>query len=173
MMDEIIEPIEIKEDPKRPTFLKVLCILSFVSIGVSGIATLFSTISGPVSDEEMLETRAKLYESSEEMRSSGMTDLANLFEQMQRMNESLNDHFYAVALVSILVIAIGFVGVFFMWQGRKLGFHLYILYSLMSIGNIYLFVEPVDIPNFVVIWNLLISGIFILLYSRNLVWMNK
>lgn len=172
-MEQVFQSIDRKEEPKRPTFLKVLCILSFISIGMSGIVSLFTTLGGPDSEETVLENRAQLFESTAEMRATGMNDVADIFEQLQRMNESLNDHFYAVSLVSILVLIIGFVGVLFMWQGKRIGFHLYILYSLFSIGNLYLFVSPADIPTFAVIWNLLISGIFILMYSRNLAWMNK
>jgi hypothetical protein len=107
------------------------------------------------------------------MRSNGVGDLADLFEQIQRMNESLNDHFYAASAVSFLVLVVGFFGVLFMWKGRRLGFHLYILYNLVSIANIYLFVSPADIPTFAVIWGLFISAVFIFMYSRNLAWMNK
>jgi hypothetical protein len=172
-MEQEFRPMNEVKEPQRPTFLKVLCILSFISIGFSGIVSIFSTLGGPQSEESILETRAELYESTEEMRSNGVGDLADLFEQIQRMNESLNDHFYAASAVSFLVLVVGFFGVLYMWKGRRLGFHLYILYNLVSIANIYLFVSPADIPTFAVIWGLFISAVFIFMYSRNLAWMNK
>jgi hypothetical protein len=37
----------------------------------------------------------------------------------------------------------------------------------------YLIVSPVDVPTAVVVVNLIISGLFIFLYSRNLAWLKS
>ncbi len=158
---------------KRPTFLKVLCILSFISIGFSTFSTLGSLIMGPEDEETMIEQKATMMESTAELREAGMNGLADLMDQIQRMSESLNEHFYAVTLSSLLTVVVGFFGVFMMWKGKKLGFHLYIVYNLIGLGNLYLFVNPADVPTFAVIWSLLLSTVFIVMYSRNLHWMTK
>lgn len=158
-------------EAKRPTFLKVLCILSFISIGFSFITSVGSIIAGPEDEETMIAQKAEMLESTSELRDTGMNALADMMEQIQRMSESLNDHFYAMSLTALVVLITGFVGVLFMWQGKRLGFHLYIVYNLIGLGNLYLFVSPADVPTFAVIWNLLISTVFILMYSRNLHWM--
>jgi hypothetical protein len=71
------------------------------------------------------------------------------------------------------VLLIGLLGALMMWQAKKLGFHLYIGYSLLAIIQIYFFVSPSDVPSFVVIWGLLMSVLFVFMYSRNLKWMTK
>lgn len=160
-----------QQPAERPTFLKVLCILSFISIGLSLIFSLGSVFGGPQSEEEMVAQKVELLEANEELRDSGMDGFADMMEQMTRMNESINANFYMASVVSILALLIGFYGVFSMWQGKKLGFHLYIVYSLISVGQLYLFVSPADIPSIAIIFNLIVAAVFILLYSRNLLWM--
>jgi hypothetical protein len=156
---------------ERPTFLKVLCILSFISIGLSLIFSLGSVFGGPQSEDEMVAQKVELLEANEELRDSGMDGFADMMEQMTRMNESINANFYMASVVSILALLIGFYGVFSMWQGKKIGFHLYIVYSLISVGQLYLFVSPADIPSIAIIFNLIVAATFILLYSLNLHWM--
>jgi uncharacterized membrane protein (DUF106 family) len=170
MSEQEIDQLGLQE-AKRPTFLKVLCILSFISIGFSTISSVGSLIGGPEDKEAMIEQKAEMMEATSELRENGMNALAEIMEQIQRMSESLNDHFYAMTLVSLLIVIIGFFGVFFMWKGKRIGFHLYIVYNLVGLGNLYLFVSPSDVPTFAVIWSLLLSTVFILLYSRNLHWM--
>lgn len=163
---------EQKKNEQRPTFLTVLCVLSFVFIGLSLLFGLFGIASGPMNEEQLLETTVQMTKSADEMRSLDMESFAVMMEQIGRMSVSINNHFYANGLVSIVVMVIGLFGIIKMMQGNKLGFHLYIIYSLLSIGQLYIFVSPADIPSFVVIWNLLFSGLFVFMYSRNLKWLS-
>src|SRR5574343_109523 len=160
-----------QEQEERPSFLKVLCILSSISNGIALISGLFNLVTGPFSEEKMLEQRVDMMKSIDELKTLEMNGMAELFEKIQRMTESMNAQFYYVQTVSLIVVTIGVFGVFKMWNRSKLGFHLYIIYSLLSVLTGYLFVAPVDVPSVVVIFNLIISGIFILMYSRNLKWM--
>ncbi len=160
-----------QEQEERPSFLKVLCILSWISTGIALISGLINLVTGPFSEEKMLEQRVDMMKSIDELKTLEMNGMAELFEKIQRMTESMNAQFYYVQTVSLIVVTIGVFGVFKMWNRSKLGFHLYIIYSLLSVLTVYLFVAPVDVPSVVVIFNLIISGIFILMYSRNLKWM--
>lgn len=163
----------INESPKRPNFLMVLAVLSFVSIGFSLLSGVITLSAGPLSDEDIIQQRVELTELSEEMRSNDLESMAVTIEKIQRMLVSLNDHFYANQLLAVLFLAVGFVGVLFMWRGRRLGFHLYIIYSICAAIQLYFFVSPADIPSFLVIWNVLISAVFVLMYARNLHWMKQ
>lgn len=173
-MEESFELDQTTENQnKRPQFLKVLCILSFIFIGISLIGGLIGLFGGKTSEEEMINQKVEMVKAADEMKSVGMDGMAEMFEKIQRMSESINDNFYLVSSVSIVVMGLGLFGVLKMWNGFRLGFHLYIGYSLLSIIQIYFFVSPTDIPTFVVVWNLLFSGLFVFLYSRNLKWMTK
>ncbi len=170
---ETIESIENQPSQKepRPSFLTVLSILSFIFIGFSILFGLFGIATGPMNADQLLESSVQISKSADEMRSLDMESFAVMMEQIGRMTVSINNHFYVNGILSLVVMITGLIGVIKMMQGHKIGFHLYIIYSLITIGQLYIFVSPADIPSFVVIWNLVISGIFVLMYSRNLKWL--
>jgi hypothetical protein len=171
-MEETYTPIEFDQAPvERPKFLKVLCILSFVSIGVSILNGLLGMVKGPASSDEMLERKVELTKSVNEMNDLGMDGLADMLAKIERMSMSVNDAYYSVTFVALITALIGIYGVWNMWNGKKLGFHLYIIYSLLAVLQLYFFVSPNDIPTIIVVWNILISGGFIYMYSRNLNWL--
>ena len=101
----------------------------------------------------------------------GSSYFGDSVRKMIVMTENINENFLMVNVVTIISLVFGFFGVFKMFKGFKIGFHFYIVYSLISIGMIYLFVDVAYVPSMVLYWNLFISGLFVLLYSRNLSWM--
>ncbi|MBL4861901.1 MAG: hypothetical protein JKY09_02645 [Crocinitomicaceae bacterium] len=169
-MSELIDP-NVEENERRPQFLKVLCILSFISIGMNFIFSLGGLLTGPTTEEDMLDRKVESATSISELKDVGMYSMAELMAKLERMAIEVNDSFYFATLISLITIGIGLYGVLKMWAGAKIGFHLYIIYCLLSIGAVYLYVSPSNIPSMVVIFNLLLSGMFVLMYSRNLKWM--
>ncbi len=161
------------QKPKRPTFLLVLCILSFVYIGLSWISTLTSFISGPLNDEDLKLQRIEIAKILEPIKTSGDNSVAETLNTFIRMTEGINENFYAFNLVYLVVIALGFIAVFFMFQGKRLGFQLYIGYGLFNILRYYLFLPAADIISFLIVWELFFASLFTILYSRNLHWMDN
>ena len=172
MADEL-DYIEQDNAPQRPKYLKVLCILSFISTGAGLVSSFFSLLGGPASEDEMLEEKVEITKSINELSSMGMDGMSDLLVKIQAMTEQINDNFYFASIVALITVGIGFFGVLKMWKGFKVGFHLYIVYCLLSIGGLYLYVSPSNIPSVIVIFNLLFSGLFVLMYSKNLHWMTK
>lgn len=159
------------EEKQRPGFLTTICVLSFISIGSNLIFGLIGFLSGPQSDEELLDAKVALAKSSSDLKSAGLDSWVDVMDQLNRMTVEINDSFFLASVLGLIVAVIGLFGVLKMWQGMKLGFHLYIIYSLISVVSIYLYVSPANIPSFIIVFNLLISGLFIFMYSRNLHWM--
>ncbi len=157
--------------PKRPQFLTVLCILTFISTGMDILSGFPKLFGGPMSTEQMDEQKVVMAKSIDQMRELDMESLAVMLEKLERMMEGLNAHFYASTSVALLVLMTGLSAAILMWTGRKIGFHVYIAFSLISVLQVYLFVPPSDIPSIIIILNLLISGVFIFMYSRNLKWL--
>ena len=171
-MSEEFMPYTVEEEqPKRPKGLQVLCILTFISTGLGLLSGIGRLVSGPMSAEAIEEERVKSLDMVEEFRSTGMDYVADLFNQLQHMMESVNAHFYPHAVLTLVQLILGLIGAYFMFSGKKLGFHFYIIYCLLSVGILFLFVSPVFIPAAVVIWDLIISGVFVFLYARHLHWM--
>ena len=166
-----VEIDNIGEDEKRPSFLTAICVLSFITIGSNLIFGFIGLFSGPQSDEELLQAKVDLAKTSSELKTAGLESWVDVLDQLDRMTVEINDSFYLASILGLIVALIGLFGVLKMWQGMKMGFHLYIIYSLISVVSVYLYVSPANIPSFVIIFNLLISGLFIFMYSRNLHWM--
>lgn len=162
-----------QQEEKRPTFLAVLCILTFVNTGLNILTSLVQLISGPTSDEQMLAERVELTKATNELKDTGMDAFAGMMDQMLAMTADIQANFYIAMTVAVVTPIIGLFGALMMWKGKKLGFHLYIIYNLIAVGGIYLYVSPQNIPSIAIIFGLLLSGLFIFLYSRNLHWMNK
>lgn len=170
-MEEIDQMNDFKNEDKRPSFLVVLCILSYVSIGFTLLTNIMQFVKGPLSAEDMKAQNAVMAKTLLSFEEKNLDYFAVFFKKIMMMTESLNNSFYSVYFFSLISGIIGLFGVIKMWKGKKLGFHLYIIYSLLGVGQIYLFVSPSYIPNLILYTNLFISGIFVFMYSRNLKWM--
>lgn len=164
---------EEQEEQKRPTLLTVLAVLSFISLGFSVLGNLFSWVSGPASEEAMYEQKVEFTKSKAQMLEAGADGFAKMFDQLYLMMEQTNQSFFLSQSLTTLMLGLGIVGVIFMLKGKRLGFHLYIIYSLLAVGGIFMYVSPANVPLLVTILGVVFSGIFIFLYSRNLRWMTK
>lgn len=160
-----------EENEPRPRFLTVLCILTFISTGLSLVFGLFNLIKGRQSEEAMLDAKVALAQSTSQMREIGWTSFVDMMEKFERMSVEINANFYLAGTIGLITAGLGLYGALKMWKGFKIGFHSYIIYNLLAIGGIYLYVSPGNVPTIVVIINLILSGVFILMYSRNLKWM--
>jgi hypothetical protein len=168
--NQLIKDNQNQKEP-RPSFLTTLCVLSFISTGLTILSSIFGLLGGPMNEEELLKQKVELTKSADELRSLDAESFAVMIEKLQRMMESINEHFYASTFLSVIVAGLGLFGVLQMWSGKKMGFQIYMAYSLITIVQTYLFVAPADIPLFVIVWNVLIAALFIFLYSRNVKWL--
>jgi hypothetical protein len=162
-----------QEEEKRPTFLLVLCILTFVNTGFTILGGISGIISGPPSKEEIKAANVELAKSIEQLEKVSLDYWVDVIKRIQLMTEAMYANFVAYNVVSILVAIAGVAAATLMLKGKKLGFHVYICYSFLYVLQGYLFVSAAVIPSFIIIINLLIAGVFVLLYSRNLNWLNK
>lgn len=163
----------ISENEPRPGFLTVISVLSFISIGLNILFGIIAIFSGPQSKEEILDGKVEMTKSISELKKIGMDSMVEMMEKLNRMTVEVNDSFYLAGILGLLIAFLGLFGVYRMWNGIKVGFHMYIIYSLVSVVSLYLYVSPSNIPSAVIVFNLLISGLFIFMYSRNLHWMKK
>jgi len=159
------------EQKQFPKGLKILAILSLVSVGFSLISEFFQFFKGKLTSEELLDEKVKLLQVAKNFSGETADVMRESAETLFQINTILNESFYSYHLVSTLILLIGLAGVVFMLKLNKVGFHLYIVYCLLSIINLYLFLPA----HFVSMNSLFIalgtSGLFIWLYSRNLKFM--
>jgi hypothetical protein len=166
---------EVENDKKEkpPTFLLVLCILTFVNTGITILSGILGIIAGPPSAEEVKESNVQMAETISQLEKVNLDYWVDVIQRIQLMTESMYANFVAYNSVSVFVAIVGVAAAIMMFKGKKLGFHVYIGYSFLYVLQGYIFVSAAIIPSFIIIINLLIAGLFVLLYSRNLSWLNK
>jgi len=159
---------------KRPTFLIVLLILTTISLlgtFAFGIVPLFK---GPMSEEQLIKKEVEIAKSKKELETLYKDE-----ESRQAMSDILDDQFAELVYVQtkafmmhhlfqLLIFVLGALGVYYMYRLNKLGFHFYIIYSLVSVGSVYLIFPPELISSLKVIIALLLSGVFVWLFAMNL-----
>jgi len=166
---------EIQDEPivkkKRPVFLLVLVILSSINISVSLLGS-FSGMLGAKPDAKMIkQAKLEFANMREQLEEGGAADFTYIIDQMESVTDNMFKHFQAYNSVQFLVLVLGLAGVVLMYQRRKLGFHFYIIYSLGLVVLPYLFNPITGIPTILTIVGILYGGVWVLLYSRNLHWM--
>lgn len=158
------------EKQNKPSLFKVMCILSFISVGFTLFTTLMGFISGPSTVESLKESADLIINL---MRNAGASDdslqmLDKVFEQQQ----VINSKFYLANGLTFIFSAVGFLGVYWMWNFKKNGFHAYIIYCLLTMAHLYLIV-PIDlIITEQIIYQSILSLLCVLIYSRFLKIMN-
>lgn len=165
------EEVQNLEQNNRPQYLKVLCILTFIYTIFSLLVALLGFLQGPLSSAEVEKQNVEFAKQIVQLQEIDANYMVGVMHQVQLMVEDMNTNFY-IAMISKLVWAsLGAFAALQMWKGKKIGFHLYIIYCLLEVVQLYLITSPSNIPMIIVIYDLIVSGIFVLMYSRNLSWL--
>jgi hypothetical protein len=142
---------------QRPTFLTVLCILSFIASGFAIIWSIIALLGAIAAQAIVSTTEAGLEGLQDEMAAEGieMSDAAVTATETASMGMV-----WAYVIVTILATIIGLMGVIKMWKLNKSGFYLYTGASIASLvmGSIYAFS----------IMSVVITVAFIAMYAMNL-----
>ncbi|MBD3637162.1 MAG: hypothetical protein HUJ25_07415 [Crocinitomicaceae bacterium] len=127
--EQLVDPkAEMKE--KRGKTLPVLCVLSYVSIGYTAINSIFAFARGKLSAAEVDEIRVQAMDSLEEDMPQMAVDIV-----MDSMEYAVlaNEKFFLLNGLSLLIAAIGFLGVYMMYKLNKTGYYIYVAYSILPI----------------------------------------
>jgi hypothetical protein len=157
-----------------PKLLLILGILTLINTGVASLSGVFSVLTGPPSADELKKQDIEMAELIQVLKEYDTSPEAlELVGKLQFITKALNDNYVLFTGVYSLISLSGLISVILMFNRNIYGFHIYIIYSIMSSTSMYLIVSPNDVPTVVVVVNLLISGLFIFLYSRSLVWLKS
>ena len=141
---EDITPNPVQEiQPKRPTMLSVLCILTFIGSGMN----LFSSLMISLFYDQFTGIAESI---SKSLNLPGL-----------EMIEEGKAIFFAV---SALIYAGCIAGALLMWKLKKAGFHIYTIFQILLIISPMYFLH-LSGPLY---FDLILSGIFVILYSTNL-----
>jgi hypothetical protein len=152
---------DLKAEPARPQFLKILCILSFIMCGLMILVYLIGTFMLGVSDETAAELMEKMQEAYPNIQVGGDSNVI---------------HAIGIAsLIGLIANIISLVGVVMMWRLNKIGFFIY------AIAEIAVNFVGMDVNAGAeggksyggLIFYLIIDIAFIVMYAVNLKYMNK
>jgi hypothetical protein len=158
-----------KEPIKRPVFLVVLSVFSLISISSGLLSSILGLISGPMQDYQVDEIIGQNMAGVTQLQEMGEVYWSEITLKILNLIKYTNENFYMDRLINFGAYAIGLNGVIFMLKGRKLGFHLYIVYNLIALISIYASAPASEIPSFYFILFGIISSVFIFMFSRNLI----
>ncbi|NBO59500.1 MAG: hypothetical protein EBU82_00855 [Flavobacteriia bacterium] len=165
------EESQTRMNARPPKGLMVLLVLTWVNTLFSIVTTIFTLIFLRPSAQDLEQEKLEMAKSIVELKKLGMDSFVSLLERLQAMTEAMQPYFVQSNLINVLVLACGAVAAWFMYQRNQLGFHLYIIYNLASVGSIYLFISPSLIPSVIILVNSLLSVVFVLLYAKHLPWL--
>lgn len=168
MNDQTVDTLENSTAAKRPTFLTVLCIITFVVSGYNLIVALIGLFKSESFDPEqwqgisdqMAEAMSGADAASQEMAASVMTSLESMMQIGVENSISLG-------ITAILASALSILGAYLMFNLKKIGYYTYIVAKVIGV-LIPLFIFGVNILTMMMYGFVAVIGIlFIILYGIN------
>jgi hypothetical protein len=156
---------------KRPVFLLVLIILSGINIGSTTLASLGGIFGIKPDQDTIKDTKLEFARMREQLQEADAQDYMYLVDQMEQVTLNMFDNFQAYNSVQFIFLMLGLLGILLMYRAKKLGFHLYILYSLGLVMLPYFFNPMSGIPSILTIFGVIYGGVWVLMYGRNLHWL--
>lgn len=124
--------MEAYDTPARPTFLTVLCILSFIG-GLWGAVEGFRNAFTDKAQSDLEEARTKMEELSGMMQDdAGFAQ--RMMEEAIVMAEQAAEHARTLGLAALVFSVLGLLGVWRMWNLRRDGFWIYTFAALAGLA---------------------------------------
>jgi hypothetical protein len=155
---------DLPPSPERPTFLKVLCILTFVNCGIMILIYLLGSLALGISGERAEELMGNMTQNYPQL-------------QMQFPVENASEFFHQIGMICLICLfanIASLVGAIMMWNLNKIGFFIYVIAELSTnfIGmNMNASAEGGKSYGGL-IFTIVIDLIFIIMYAVNLKYMN-
>lgn len=165
---ETIESVQ-PEKKKKPVFLVILSVLSLITIGFGLISALLAIMNGPVDFELLEEGMTEMYGMIDLYEEQGIDFMVSFIQKTIDSNLYINNEaFFLNQIFTLITLLIGLVAVIMMLKLKKIGYHLYIIYSFLPVITLYVVLPSELISTVFVIVSLIMSALFCLLYGLNL-----
>lgn len=149
-----------------PTFLKVLCIITFVVSGLGFLGSLFGFLTFNA-DLQMAQMEEAIVQMENSFAKAGNPFGSGFMEWYKNMLLETIENYRLNSGISLLSALLSVVGAFFMFRLQKIGFHLYVVSCILSLSTIFLFtISPLVTLTYVLSGIFLIA--FIIMYATNL-----
>lgn len=152
---------------QRPTFLTVLCILSFIG-GLWGVVEGFRTGFTDKAQQDLEQARVEIEEAMGAMQGQESEFAQRIMEQGMIMAEQAAAQAKSLGIVGLVTSLISLLGVWMMWNLRKTGFWVYTLAALVGLIAPLYFLGFSTMAFIALGFGGLVSIVFIILYAVNL-----
>ena len=173
MTDLTIDTIDNSLSRRRPTFLTVLCIITFVVSGynlVMAIVGVFSKKSfDPAQWQDLSNQMAEAMSGTDAASQEMATRLMDAFSQMIQAGI---ENALTLGLVAVAASALSILGAYFMFKLKKIGYYTYIVAKVIGV-LIPLIIYGVNIVTLMMFGFIALIGVlFIILYGINRKYMS-
>lgn len=150
------------EQIKRPTFLTVLCILSFIGIA----ASLFNAIKTILVPEKIIAKAEQAQLMMEEMGSQ--SGFLGQLSQLGQMHPAVLDNLVLLSIVSLVLSLVLLFGIIKMWTLRKMGYYVYVSVKVLGFIIPYIIIRENFLSGIALVISVFFTLLFILFYGLNL-----
>ncbi|MDG1913377.1 MAG: hypothetical protein P8I55_02165 [Crocinitomix sp.] len=149
----------------RPNGLTALCILSWVWMAFSLLSVVTELNTGRLTEADIREQKIVILESQ---TPETIEMMPWVVEESIEMLCISRDNFSTMMIINFVALIIGLIGVFLMFQLRKIGFYMYIGYSIISIAYWLYYFSGMTFGWIIISTTAIFSALFIILYGTQL-----
>lgn len=167
MMENSMKQLE-QQNQKRPIFLMVLCILTFIGSGwniISNLSSLFTI--GLVENEQMVMQQFSSV-SDEVQQSVYLNSWARFFESSIEWAKVTFEYRRSIAIIQLVLGLLSLLGAILMYQLRRIGFYFYVAAQILMLFVLPYFAGFTMIVLLIMGTSAFMTLLFILLYAVNL-----
>lgn len=152
------------EQKKRPVFLTVLCILSYIGLGWG----MFSSLINLIASQFLSSFSPFFHKLVEYTKRPSRFPGGGKVEEMFDFIQNIIDNAFTMNLAALFLSLLALFGVLMMWRLKMAGFYLYLGAKIFIVSIPIMFLGMNGIVVFLTAINGFIAGIFIILYALNI-----
>lgn len=147
---------------KRGKTILVFCVLSWIYIGYNILQLGIGMAAGPMSEADIRQAKIEMLENQPP---EAIEMLGWVFEELGVILETRSENFAVLNAIELLSLLIGALAVLLMFNLKKVGFHLYIIYSIIPIASATYFMGGTTLGVAGVAFIAIVSLVFVLIYG--------
>ena len=166
-------PFDEQQRPiQRPTFLMVLCILTFIGSGWGVLSNLYSVFTSGFMDNATLHMEQYSNMVNELEDQSSASFMSGFLNSSMEVLLATAEHAREIAILSLVLNLVSLLGGILMFQLRRSGFYIYTAAQVLMLFILPYFAGFSTLVIMGMLWSAFIAAIFVVMYALNLKYMH-
>lgn len=162
MEEETLDLEYNRPSEERSKFIAVLCVLSWIYVGISVLSGLSTAVTSQDELEEQVEISKAQFEESPMASNEMMQDMMSFTDESITTSKTVN-------LYTMILMLIEGAAVFMMFKQQKKGFWIYLAVQVLIIAvSIFYMPWPNMFSSLLIVFVGFFSALFLILYAVNL-----